>query len=85
MRKFEMERETRKKAAKAIVETVSREEAADLTRLVDAVLARIASDLCMSEDGRSLVLEYVRGAVGLSIAEAIIQGVEILVGDMFDA
>ena len=85
VRKFEMERETRKKAAKAIVETVSREEAADLTRLVDAVLARIASDLCMSEDGRSLVLEYVRGAVGLSIAEAIIQGVEILVGDMFDA
>ena len=85
MRKFEMEREARRKAAKAIVETVSWEEATDLTRLVDTVLGRIASDLCLSEDGRSLVLEYVRGAVGLSIAEAIIQGVEILVGDMFDA
>ena len=84
MRKFEMEREARKRAAKAIVETVSREETMDLERVVDSVLTRIAARLCLSEAGRNLVLEYVRGAVGLSIAEAILQGVEILVGDLFD-
>lgn len=80
MRKYEFEREARRKAAAAIVENMSIKEAADLERMVGMVLERIAIDLCLSENGRALVLEYVKNAVGLSIAEAIIQGVETLVG-----
>lgn len=80
MRKYEFEREARRKAAAAIVENMSVKEAADLERMVGMVLERIAIDLCLSENGRALVLEYVKNAVGLSIAEAIIQGVETLVG-----
>ena len=80
MRKYEFEREARRKAATAIVENMSIKEAADLERMVGMVLERIAIDLCLSENGRALVLEYVKNAVGLSIAEAIIQGVETLVG-----
>lgn len=80
MRKYEFEREARRKAAAAIVENMSVKEAADLERMVGMILERIAIDLCLSENGRALVLEYVKNAVGLSIAEAIIQGVETLVG-----
>ncbi len=80
MRKYEFEREARRKAAAAIVENMSVKEAADLDRMVGMILERIAIDLCLSENGRALVLEYVKNAVGLSIAEAIIQGVETLVG-----
>lgn len=80
MRKYEFEREARRKAAAAIVENMSVSEAADLERMVGMVLERIAIDLCLSENGRALVLEYVKNAVGLSIAEAILQGVETLVG-----
>lgn len=80
MRKYEFEREARRKAAAAIVENMSISEAADLERMVGMVLERIAIDLCLSENGRALVLEYVKNAVGLSIAEAILQGVETLVG-----
>ena len=80
MRKYEFEREARRKAAAAIVENMSVKEAADLERMVGMVLERIAIDLCLSENGRALVLEYVKNAVGLPIAEAIIQGVETLVG-----
>lgn len=80
MRKYEFEREARRKAAAAIVENMSVKEAADLERMVGMVLERIAIDLCLSENGRTLVVEYVKNAVGLSIAEAIIQGVETLLG-----
>ena len=80
MRKYKFEREARRKAAAAIVENMSVKEAADLERMVGMVLERIAIDLCLSENGRALVLEYVKNAVSLSIAEAIIQGVETLVG-----
>ena len=80
MRKYEFEREARRKAAAAIVENMSVTEAADLERMVGMVLERVAIDLCLSQPGRTLVLEYVKNAVGLSIAEAIIQGVETLLG-----
>ena len=84
MRKYEWERQARKKAAQAIVDNMTNDDLQDLSKTVGKVLERIAIDLCLSEDGRALVLEYVKGAVGLSIAEAIIQGVEVLVGGMFE-
>lgn len=84
MRKYEWEREARRKAAAAIVENMSPSNAENLGKVVGTVLERIAIDLCLSENGRALVLEYVKNAVGLSIAEAIIQGVEIMVGGMFE-
>lgn len=84
MRKYELERETRKKAAQAIIGHMDREELDDLGIVVDRVLERIAQELCMSQQGRALVLEYVRASVGVSIAEAIIQGVEIMVGGLFE-
>lgn len=84
MRKYEFEREARRKAAAAIVENMSVKEAADLDRMVGMILERIAIDLRLSESGRALVLEYVKAAVDVSVAEAIIQGVEIMVGRMFE-
>ena len=84
MRKYEMERETRKKAAQAIISNMDREELDDLGIIVDRVLDKIARELCLSQQGRALVLEYVRASVGLSIAEAIIQGVEVMVGGLFE-
>lgn len=84
MRKYEFEREARKKAAKAIIENMSEADVEGLSYTVNRVLDRIATDLCLSENGRALVLEYVKAAVGVSVAEAIIQGVEIMVGGMFE-
>ena len=84
MRKYEMERETRKKAAQAIISNMDKEELDDLGIIVDRVLDKIARELCLSQHGRVLVLEYVRASVGLSIAEAIIQGVEVMVGGLFE-
>lgn len=84
MRKYEVERESKKKAAQAIIENMSQADANALSYTVNRVLDRIATDLCLSESGRALVLEYVKAAVGVSVAEAIIQGVEIMVGGMFE-
>lgn len=84
MRKYEMERETRKKAAQAIISNMDKEELDDLGIIVDRVLDKIARELCLSQHSRALVLEYVRASVGLSIAEAIIQGVEVMVGGLFE-
>ena len=84
MRKYEMDRETRKKAAQASISNMDKEELDDLGIIVDRVLDKIARELCLSQHGRVLVLEYVRASVGLSIAEAIIQGVEVMVGGLFE-
>ena len=84
MRKYEIERESRKKAAQASIENMSEADVNGLSYTVNRVLDRIATDLCLSEHGRALVLEYVKAAVGVSVAEAIIQGVEIMVGGMFE-
>ena len=82
--RYRLEREAKKRAAEAVAASVKLEEVPDLERVVDSVLDKIAVNLCLSLQARETVLEYVRAAVGLSVAEAVLECLEQQIGDLFD-